>query len=171
MPAHAPPPPLPPRQLRDRLAEERRRLLAAVAGLTEAETRQPLAPGAWSVHDLLAHRLYWEREEVQALGDHLLGRRAALLDFPLRNLDAVNAAAVRRLQNLATATILRQLRQTRALLDRLVVRVPDGELNTAENPARMLLGIALEHDREHSAQIRAWRRPERPSRPPARGTP
>ena len=135
-------------------------MLAAVAGLSEEGSRRPLAPGAWSVHAILAHRLFWERREVEALGQHLLGRRVELLDFPSKRLDAANAAAVRTMRGMTAAAVLRDLARTRAALLDLVERLPTDDLNAPGNDARTLLGVALTHDREHAAQIRAWRESE-----------
>lgn len=134
-------------------------MLAAVAGLSEAQSRQPLEAGGWSVHAILAHRLFWERREVEALGQHLLGQRVELLDFPSKRLDAANAAAVRTMRGMTAAAILRDLARTRAALLDLVDRLPRDDLNAPGNDARTLLGVALTHDREHAAQIRAWREP------------
>ena len=106
---------------------------------------------------MLAHRLFWERLEVEGLGQHLLARRVELLDFPSKRLDAANAAAVRTMQGMTAAEVLRDLARTRAALLDLVRRLPDDDLNTPGNDARTLLGVALTHDREHAAQIRAWR--------------
>lgn len=132
-------------------------MLAAVAGLDDDQLRQPLAPDAWSVHAILAHRLFWERQEVQALGQHLLGQRVDLLDFPSRRLNDTNAAAVRTMEWMTGADLLRDLQRTRRALLELLARVPDDDLNIPQNEARILLGIALTHDREHATQIRDWR--------------
>ena len=145
------------KQIRYWLVEERRRLLASVAGLSEDEAQQSLEPDGWAVHAILAHRLFWEGREVEAVGQYLLGCSVELLDFPVRRLDGANAAAVSAMQHHRTDRILRELRETRTLLGFLVQRVPDTDLNTRGNPVRVLLGVALEHDREHSRQIQCWR--------------
>ena len=143
-----------------------------MAGLSEAAARQPLEPGGWSVHDVLAHRLFWERQEVEGLGQHLLARRVELLDFPSKRLDAANAAAVRTMQGMTAAEVLRDLARTRAALLDLVRRLPDDDLNPPGGDARTLLGVALTHDREHAAQIRAWRESgAAPAGPPPPGPP
>ncbi|MEE9278016.1 MAG: DinB family protein, partial [Dehalococcoidia bacterium] len=118
-------------QIRYWLEEERRRFLTAVAGLSEAAAQEPLEPGGWSVHDILAHRLFWEGREVEALGQYLLGKRVELLDFPLKRVDGTNARAVATLQGHTSARLLRELRQTRAMLMELLAKVPDADLNSA----------------------------------------
>ncbi|MEE9276858.1 MAG: hypothetical protein V3V06_00425, partial [Dehalococcoidia bacterium] len=68
------------------------------------------------------------------------------------------ARAVATLQGHTSARLLRELRQTRAMLMELLAKVPDADLNSAHNAARAILGVALEHDREHGRQIQSWRR-------------
>lgn len=152
-------------QIRYWLAEERRLLIEAVTGLSEDEAREPLAEGEWSVHEILAHRMFWEGREVEAIGQHLLGQRVELPDFPIKRLDGTNAAAVDTLRGHSTAQLLRDLIRLRAMLNDLLTRLPDADLDAKDNPARIILGVALEHDREHRRQIEAWRRTRRPTSP------
>ena len=165
-------------QIRYWLGEERRRLIVAVSGLTEEEPREPLEAGGWSVHGILAHRLFWEGREVEALGQYLLGKRVELLDFPLKRVNGTNAAAVETLRDHPPARLLRELSATRALLLVLVAKLPDSDFDDEDNEARLLLGVMLEHDREHSRQIQRWRElrtakksgaPPTPAPPPAPG--
>jgi hypothetical protein len=137
--------------------EERRRLVEVVSGLAEAHARLPLEPDGWSVHNILAHRLFWEGREVEAIGQHLLGRRVELLDFPGKRLAGTNAAAITTMDTMSSADLLRDLTRTRAALIDLVHRLTDEDLNTPDNDARTVLGIALSHDREHATQIHDWR--------------
>ena len=140
------------------LTEERRLLIAAVTGITLDDARQPLEPGAWSVHGILAHRMFWEGREIEALAQHLLGKRMELLDFPLKRINGTNAIAVETLQRHDTSRVLGELAETRAMLMSLVAKLPDEDLNAIDGPARTLLGVAMEHDREHRRQIEAWRK-------------
>ena len=150
--------------------EERRSLIEAVSGLSEEDARIPLEPDAWCSHDILAHRLFWEGREVEAIGQYLLGRRVELLDFPAKRLSGTNAAAVGTMEGMSSADILRDLGRTRAALIDLVGRLSDDDLNLPDNAARTILGIALSHDREHAAQIRDWRA-GRSSLPPSTPAP
>ena len=76
------------------------------------------------------------------------------------------------MQGMTAAEVLRDLARTRAALLDLVRRLPDDDLNTPGNDARTLLGVALTHDREHAAQIRAWRESgAAPAGPPPPGPP
>ena len=39
-----------------------------------------------------------------------------------------------------------------------VAKLDDEQIDGDKNAARLILGVALEHDREHRKQIQAWRR-------------
>ena len=144
-------------RLRYWLVEERRRLLDTVRGLSDEQAAVPLEPGGWCVQQILAHRLFWEGREAEALAQYLLGRRVELLQFSLRRLDGANAAAVDTLRRRSSGELLRALRKSRQALRNLAQRIPDAALNDPQDEARAVLGIALEHDREHARQIGAWR--------------
>lgn len=151
------------------LVEERRLLLDAVSGLTADAAREPLdadvasrsqgaSEDAWSVHDILAHRMFWEGRESEAIDQYLQGKRVELLDFPVKRIDGTNAAAVDTLRGQPTEKILRGMGKTRKALLELVAKLDDEQLNDDESAAQLILGVALEHDREHRKQIQAWRR-------------
>ena len=125
-------------QLRYWFTEERRLLIAAVSGLTEDVAREPIEPDGWSVHDILAHRMFWEGREAEALAQHLLGKRVELLDFPLKRVDGTNAAAVDTLRGHGTDQVLRELKKTRAAVIELSQKIPGEELNDEENAARTI---------------------------------
>lgn len=144
-------------QMRYWFTEERRLLIASVTGLTEDAAREPIEPEGWSVHDILAHRMFWEGREAEALAQHLLGKRVELLDFPLKRVDGTNAAAVDTLHGHGTDRVLRELKTTRAAVKELADKIPDAEFDDDENAARTVLGVAIEHDREHRQAIEQWR--------------
>jgi len=144
-------------QIRYWFVEERRLLVAAVSGLTEDAAREPFQPDGWSLHDILAHRMFWEGREAEALAQCLLGKRVELLDFPLKRVDGTNAAAVDTLREHRTDQVLRELKKTRSAVAELAQKIPDEALNEDDNAARTVLGVAIEHDREHRLQIERWR--------------
>jgi len=143
---------------------ERERLLTALRAIDAARLRAPSAPGEWSAHELIAHRLFWEAHEREALDQYLQGQRPNLLEFPLKRIDAANASAIEALHKSETEALLGALVQLRASSAELAARIEDADLETPHNPARILRGVALEHDREHRRQIEAW-----PANPPPGG--
>lgn len=132
---------------------ERDLLLKTLAAVPEGQVDDALAEGAWSPTGMAAHRLFWEAEERAAIEEHLGGAFPSLLDFPTRRIDSTNAAAVASLGNRQLTALIRALQDLRERTATLVERVPDADLNTQGNPARILLGVALEHDREHRREL------------------
>ena len=142
---------------------ERTLLLQALHAVPGDAVDQPLDHGAWSPKGLAAHRLFWEAEERAAIEEHLGGAFPSLLDFPTGRIDSTNAAAVDSLGDRTLPAMLRALADLRGRTATLVERIPDADLDRQGNPARILLGVALEHDREHRQEI------ERRFGAPARG--
>ena len=132
---------------------ERDLLLQTLAGVPEGQVHDALADGAWSPTGMAAHRLFWEAEERAALEEHLGGAVPSLLAFPTRRIDSTNAAAVASLGDRRLTALIRALQDLRERTATLVERIPDADLNAQGNPARILLGVALEHDREHRREV------------------
>ena len=104
----------------------------------------------------MAHRLFWEAEEREALEEYLSGQTPRLLEFPVERIDATNASAVAALSSREWDALQGALRRLRERSRTLVERIPDEDLNTPGNAARILLGVALEHDREHRRELETW---------------
>ena len=134
---------------------ERDLLLKTLSAVPEDQTDQPLSEGGWSPTGIAAHRLFWEAEERAAIEEHLGGAFPSLLDFPTRRIDSTNAAAVASLGDRRLSALVRALQDLRGRTVTLVERIPDADLNSQGNPARILLGVALEHDREHRRELEA----------------
>lgn len=132
---------------------ERNLLLKTLAAVPEGQVNDALSEEAWSPTGMAAHRLFWEAEERAAIEEHLGGAFPSLLDFPTRRIDSTNAAAVASLGDRRLTALIRALQDLRARTATLVERIPDADLNAQGNPARILLGVALEHDREHRREL------------------
>ena len=132
---------------------ERELLLTALVVVPADAAHTEIAEHGWSPNGIAAHRLFWEAEERAAIEEHLGGAFPSLLDFPTRRIDSTNAAAVASLGDRHLPALVRALRDLRDRTATLVERVPDEDLNTHGNPARILLGVALEHDREHRRHL------------------
>ncbi len=142
-------------------------LLRTLDAVPASDIDSPLGEGAWSPKGLAAHRLFWEAEERSALEAYLGGAFPSLLDFPTDRIDSTNAAVIESLGEQRMPAMLRALADLRSRTITLVERVPDVDLNTPGNPARFLLGVALEHDREHRREIESRFGPPVPPDSPA----
>ncbi|MYB21369.1 MAG: DinB family protein [Chloroflexi bacterium] len=134
---------------------ERELLLRALDAVPPDAANEPLHDDAWSPQGIAAHRLFWEAEERAAIEEHLGGAFPSLLDFPNGRIDSTNAAAVDSLGDRQLTALVRALADLRSRTATLVERIPDEDLNAQGNPARILLGVALEHDREHRRELEA----------------
>ena len=134
---------------------ERASLLAALSAVPEERASEELSEGGWSAVGVAAHRLFWEAEERAAIEEHLGGGVPSLLEFPTKRIDSTNASAVASLGERRLPALVRALQDLRGRTATLVERLPDDDLNAPGNPARILLGVALEHDREHRRELEA----------------
>ena len=135
--------------------EERERLLAALEAVDPGRRDERIGDSGWTAREILAHRLFWEAQEREAFEQYANGREPELLRFPVERIDAANAAAVESLRGREWRSLQRALGRLRVSSESLVSQVPDGDLEQQRNPARILLGVALEHDREHRREIEA----------------
>lgn len=145
------------RRLRYWWQAERNLLLKTLAAIPDDAVDLAMEDGGWSPKGVAAHRLFWEAEERAAIEEHLGGAFPTLLDFPTHRIDSTNSAAVASLGDRRLSALTRALEDLRQRTATLVERVSDEDLNTQGNPARILLGVALEHDREHRRELEAWR--------------
>jgi hypothetical protein len=149
-------------QVRDSLARERAKLLAALDGLSEEEMARPAAVGRWSVRDVLAHILAWEEEAVTRL-DLLAADRpqdfAPIVDE--EELEAWNARAHRRYTGLALAEVMRRLTDVQGRILAGLDSLSEERLGTDAGPVPVrnwLPECTYAHEQEHCADILDWRR-------------
>ena len=149
-------------QVRDSLARERAKLLAALEGLSEEEMASPCAVGRWSVRDVLAHILAWEDEAVTRL-DLLAAERpqdiARITDD--EELEAWNARAHERYAGLPLAEVMRRLAEVQGRILVSLDSLSEERLGTDAGPVPVhnwLPDCTYAHEQEHCADILAWRR-------------
>ena len=149
-------------RVRESLARERGKLLAALVGLSEEEITRPGAAGQWSVRDVLAHLLAWEEETVSRL-DLLAAERPQ--DFARitneEELDAWNARAHQRYAGLPLAEVMRRLAAVQGRILAGLDSLSDERLTTDEGPVPVhnwLPECTYAHEEEHCADILVWRR-------------
>lgn len=121
-------------------------------------------PEAWSVKDILAHMARWQSSWAHALGLVAAGERPAIPEFEPNRDDpdaadaAFNAESVARSGDQSWEQVLSNLREAREqhneAIRGLAVLEPD---RYAEGRTPYRLADAAGHDREHMAEILAWR--------------
>ena len=149
-------------EVRDSLARERGKLLAALEGLSEGEMTRSGAVGRWSVRDVLAHILAWEEEAVTRL-DLLAAERpqdiARITDE--EELETWNARAHERYAGLPLAEVMRRLAEVQGQILAGLDSLSEERLGTDAGPVPVrnwLPDCTYAHEQEHCADILAWRR-------------
>jgi uncharacterized damage-inducible protein DinB/predicted RNase H-like HicB family nuclease len=150
------------RFLMSNLAAERASLLSQLVRLDQqALTGMPLH-GDWTVKDLLAHVVEWDRWEHQTMKSAVAGEEP---DFvALHDLDATNAGFVGRWRARSLGDLLLEMQEVRSnwvhwlgnlsaveFFRRRTYSGDDWSFDTAPVP------LQAKHDRAHAEQIAAWR--------------
>ncbi len=149
-------------ELLEHNAQARAELIAAVDALTP-EQRQLAWYGdaGWSVHDVVAHIVRWQDGFAHALEAMARGERPQIPEFAGgSNFDAYNAESARRARERSWEQLMSDARAARARHD-AAVRGLRGKVDADRIvPGRTAYNLADtgEHDREHAAEIVAWRR-------------
>ncbi|MCZ7569547.1 MAG: DinB family protein [Ardenticatenaceae bacterium] len=150
------------------LREARRELLAAVEGLRPSEA---LTEKEWTVHDLLGHIAAWDREVLAALQERQAGRDRYELEG-YQDDDRWNAVVRARKAELAPEQVRMDFLMIRREVEDLL-RETYSEVGATTAPIHvswlgdttvdeLVRSTSITHDREHAAQVRAWRESRRP---------
>jgi len=157
-------------EVRAALGDSRGRLLDAIDGLTPEQLVTHGVAGEWSVRDLLQHLSLWEAELVRLLAHLKDGRRPtgeALSRSPA--FAKINARWHAETKDRPFERVQEDFHGVRRQTLRWIQMLSDDDL-TRRRPETWLHGNPLwrwiaeysfEHEREHTAQIRAWRWPEK----------
>ncbi len=136
-------------------------LLEAVEGLTAAEFDLPNVVGNWSVRDCLAHLVGWDAWVLNAFDRYAAGLPLG----PLPTEREINEAAPGDWVNRPMEELLGRLAETRDELASRAGRLTDGErerpcmqIGEHELSVNALIDALVDHDLEHAAQIRTWRK-------------
>ena len=134
-------------------------LLQAIEGLDNEQLTRPGLDG-WSVKDILAHVLGWERIETLFLSRMAAGERPNPdgIDY-INEVDSWNASFVGGMVAISPQTVIAILRQ--AHMNHVIAArsLPDERLSEGKT-ARRLIDDDVRHYQEHAQQIRTWRERE-----------
>lgn len=152
--------------LLDDLREARAELVAALQGLPDDVLLRPGVAGLWSVKDTLAHLVAWEAELVTVLSRPLSKKLknapqiAIMEDIDEWNEEQYHANAQRGLDIIRAdfEGVHKHLLKAIADLDEPTLEQPMRfEWMEGEPLSYLILETAVWHEREHAADIRAWR--------------
>ena len=135
-------------------------LIRSFSGLAEAQVDQPGVVGEWSIRDCLAHILAWNIWGQATLAALVRGESP-----PPPAEETMNSEAANKYRSLSVPDMQRELRRAHQVLVSQLACMTDEERAEAvyKFAERMIsandfVDGFIEHDLEHAAQIRAWRK-------------
>jgi uncharacterized protein (TIGR03083 family) len=146
------------------LDKEYQNLREAVDGLDDEQmTRVWL--GEWSVKDIVAHVLGWEREMTGALQRLARGERPTPEGVDYSDVNEWNHRFARKMTQIDPRTVLAAWRQAHMNYLRAAKAVPDDRFGLQEDGRpktvnRLLEASGFGHYGEHAPQVREWRQRE-----------
>ena len=132
-------------------------LRRAVEGLTDEEMGRVWF-GSWGVREILIHISGWHEAMTPALARIARGE-APYPAGTYDDFDAWNARFVLQKTGVKSADILAELDASHREFVRAAGAVPDRYFETGGGAREVLDGAGAGHYREHTAQIREWRKP------------
>jgi hypothetical protein len=128
----------------------------AVAGLSEAELGQVFL-GVWGAREILIHIAGWDREMTPAL-ENIGHGKAPYADGAYDDADGWNARFVQERKGARTADIMAELDRSHHAVMAAAAALPESHF-ASDQPARAIFdGTTAGHYREHTGQIRDWRK-------------
>jgi hypothetical protein len=128
-------------------------LQQATRGLTE-EQMVEVWLGTWGVREILIHMSGWHRAMIPAL-HHVGGGEPPYRPGTYDDFDAWNARFVAEKAGVTVADVRAELEASHRAFLQAVTAVPERHFEAARE---LLDGAGTGHYREHTAQIRAWRK-------------
>jgi len=152
------------RHLLAHLAAERAGLLEQLVGLEERALTELRILDGWTVRDLLAHIVAWDRWELQEMERMASGKPPDL--SAVRDMDGYNAAVVAAWRDRTLTEVLVELQDARVTWVVWLGALPEEEFFRE----RLFAGedwsfpgcveVQWQHDAKHAAQVAAWRESE-----------
>jgi hypothetical protein len=152
------------------IRRERQALDDTLAPLSARQmTRAGVTRGGWSVKDVLAHLVEWQRMNLDWYAAGLRGEKPAMPapGFTLRELPRLNAMIYRKHHRRALPAVLRDYRSCHARVVALIEALPDEDLVTLNRfswtgpswtLSDYLRASTAAHDLWARTRIRRWRR-------------
>jgi uncharacterized protein (TIGR03083 family) len=149
-------------EILERLTGERRRLYDVLAQLMPEQRSQPKTIGDWSVKDVIAHMIYWNRLPVRELECALSGSDVKQVRDP-RGHNEINADHVARYQESGFDVVMSDFERTHRELIAAVEALPshafepNGEVERllGDTVEDALNSVTYDHWALHRAQIEA----------------
>jgi uncharacterized damage-inducible protein DinB len=140
----------------DKINDAHEQLLAAVAGLSEQQWFEPLAPGKWSLKGMVGHMIYWNQWGLDYARKGLAGMRPA--GFP-EDFELINQRAAAQWSRKNSTALIAELERIRDdYLDLLAQTEAEGddtfEAQDGSTTVSEWLSSFADHQYYHCKQIR-----------------
>ncbi len=146
------------------LRAERKQWQTLLTHVSEERMVQPGVAGEWSVKDIIAHVMWYERETVGVL------QQRAFVGSPLWNvsLEERNAAMVAESRTYSLKEIQTQAQQVLEQLIQAIQELSEADLNNASSlrdippklhdwlPWQVIASNSYEHYQQHIPSLQAW---------------
>ncbi len=144
--------------------EEYQNLRKAIDGL-DAAALQRVWFGEWSVKDIIAHVLGWQKEMTGALQRLARGEKPTPEGVDYSDADAWNAKFSLVMKQQLPTTVIADWGQVHQVYMKAAAAIADDRFGASEDGKPKTVNRLLEtsgygHFREHAAQIREWRQRE-----------
>lgn len=155
----------------DRLHDEYEAFINVLDDLTVEQMIEPNVVGEWSIKDLVAHLVYWNRLPVQEIEAALSGVDPSTLlnrvdddTTEAEQVNVINTQVVEESYNESVGDVMANFAHSYQLLLQTVMNLPDSAFQSGGEIER-LLGDSIEdtlnnntyeHWAEHRTQIEAW---------------
>lgn len=153
-------------ELLKQIRDERQRLETTLAEVSERQMVQPDVHGGWSVKDLLAHVVAWERNMCAWVEESIAGKVPQMLPPGLTwdDIDQWNEQMYQEHKDQPLAEVQADFRASYQQSLALVEELPEGDLFAPDRFAwregkplwEMVAANTCWHYKEHDEEIRAW---------------
>ena len=137
-------------------AREYRAFHEALGGLNEEHITERWL-GSWSIKEIVAHIVGWQRELAPALQRMARGERPIPEGAGYEDVDAWNARFTAAARDTEVADLLLELDRSHEAFMHAAADVPEERLGAGRTAYRIVDQNTAHHYREHAEQIRAWR--------------
>ena len=137
-------------------------LLQTLEGLSEQEMTQVPIYNEWTIKDVLAHLIGWDKRVIHILPLIVADRAAEVagVDVAAHNQQSVAAG-----RDKSVAELLAEIKQTHRQIIALIAAMDHTEIDRRhERNGRIItirsyvIDIMVEHERRHAAEIELWRK-------------
>ena len=143
----------------------RKETLAFIKRLSREEMLEPRTQDQWSVKDVLGHLMACDEETVRRLKHIAAGHAERIKWFEsLDYANRFNARTVKSARRLSLPAVLKRMARARADLVTRLQRLPASAYRDPSHAYPMtewLPAPGWSHEREHMAEVKAWRRTRR----------